>query len=226
MSGLGQIVGGLTNGIIGSTAAENAGNVGVNYANQALQEGQNIYNQNAGNFTPYLQGGAQAEGNLQSMAGPNGQLGRQFTLADFQADPGYKFDVNQGQQGIQNGAVQGGALSGATLKALTGYNQQMASNEYQSAYNRFVGNQNQNFGQLSSMAKEGLGAAQGLGQLGANYTGQQTNELNTAASARMGGIMGVAGAKEGAVTNMMQGLTGQGGGNMANGSLLSSLAGS
>ena len=214
MSGFGQMIGGMANSWIGSNAADNAASAQMNAGGIGLEQGQKIYDTNSANYQPYIKGGQQAEGQLQSLAGPTGSLGRQFTQADFQKDPAYNFDVQQGQQGIVNGAVQGGALSGGTLKALTGYGQQMASNEYQSAYNRFVANQNQNFGQLSSMAGQGLNATQGLGQLGNAWGNAQMQQQNTLGNAQAAGIIGAANAQEGGITNLTQGASSLGQGQL------------
>ena len=51
--------------------------------------------------------------------------------------PGYQFRLEQGLKTIRRGAAAGsGFASGATFKALSTYGQDMASQEYQSAYDR------------------------------------------------------------------------------------------
>lgn len=60
-----------------------------------------------------------------------------FTNKDFQADPGYGFRLNEGLKSLErSAAARGGLLSGGTGKALQQYGQDMASQEYQNAYNR------------------------------------------------------------------------------------------
>jgi hypothetical protein len=49
---------------------------------------------------------------------PGGEFNRNFTLADFQKDPGYQFRMDQGQQALERSAAAGGGLlSGGTGKA-------------------------------------------------------------------------------------------------------------
>ncbi len=51
--------------------------------------------------------------------------------------PGYQFRLNQGEQALQNAkAAQGILGTGATLKAILGYGQDYASNEFQNEWNR------------------------------------------------------------------------------------------
>ena len=72
--------------------------------------------------------------------------GGKTALADFDpgtvdvtADPGYDFRMQEGLKAIRRRAAAGsGARGGATLKALTRYGQDMASQEYGNAYDRAV----------------------------------------------------------------------------------------
>jgi hypothetical protein len=61
-----------------------------------------------------------------------------FSMADFEADPGYQYRLDQGNRGVENSAAaRGSQLSGATLKALSRFNQNEASGEYDKSFNRF-----------------------------------------------------------------------------------------
>lgn len=64
----------------------------------------------------------------------------QFQAPDPSAintDPSYQFRLNQGLQALQNSrSAQGTLRGGATLKALTEFGQNAASQEYQNIYNR------------------------------------------------------------------------------------------
>jgi hypothetical protein len=99
---------------------------------------------------------------LSRLADPN--TTRNFQTSDFYTDPGYQFVLDQGQRGIQNlAAGKGSLLSGATLKALDRFNQNTASNQYQSSFDRF----NQNRGYQTETA----GGMAGMGQNAANTVG-------------------------------------------------------
>ena len=188
--------GGMANYFEGQNNAEAAGQASraqMNWGGNALSQANNIYQTNVAGFKPYEQTGDQAEQQLQAGMGQNGSLGRSFTMADFNQDPAYKFDVQQGLQAINNSnSVRGGALSGGTMKALSNYGQQQASNEFGAAANRFTQNQNQNFGQLSSLAGQGLNATQGQATLGQNFSNANTAQMNNMGNAQAGGILGQA----------------------------------
>lgn len=64
---------------------------------------------------------------------------------DFFDDAGYQFRLQQGQDGIQNtAAAKGSLLSGATLKSLTNYASDLASQEYGKAYDRYTNTRDYN----------------------------------------------------------------------------------
>lgn len=67
-----------------------------------------------------------------------------FTLEKFQQDPGYAFRMSEGLKALdRTAAARGGLISGSALKAASRYGQDMASQEYQNAFNRY--NQNRTF---------------------------------------------------------------------------------
>lgn len=80
-------------------------------------------------------------------------------------DPGYDFRLKSGTNAINNNAAASGMLqSGDTLRALTEFGQDMGSQEYGNAFNRFLGE-----GQF----RQGLA---GMGQNAATQGGQLANE--------------------------------------------------
>jgi hypothetical protein len=57
---------------------------------------------------------------------------------NFQTDPGYQWQLQQGNNAIMSNAAAGGMqLSGATMKALQKYGQDLANQTYQQAWDRF-----------------------------------------------------------------------------------------
>ena len=101
-------------------------------------------------------------------------------LAELQATPGYQFQLQQGLQGVQQGAAaKGGLLSGAAGQAMNNYAQGQAAQGYQSAWERaqkaygtaFNQDLNQK-AQIGTMylepAKLGQNSVLGLGQIGVN----------------------------------------------------------
>ena len=62
-------------------------------------------------------------------------------------DPGYQFRFNEGMKALERSAAAHGNLqSGATLKALTRYSQDYASNEFGKAYDRALGENQLSYG--------------------------------------------------------------------------------
>ena len=68
-------------------------------------------------------------------------LFEQFNAKQMEEDPGYAFRLAEGQKAIERStAARGGLQSGAALKAAARYGQEMGSQEYQNAFNRFQAN--------------------------------------------------------------------------------------
>jgi hypothetical protein len=68
-------------------------------------------------------------------------LFQQFNAKQMEEDPGYAFRMAEGQKALERStAASRGLQSGAALKAATRYGQEMGSQEYQNAFNRFQAN--------------------------------------------------------------------------------------
>jgi hypothetical protein len=81
-------------------------------------------------------------------------------MSDFQVDPGYAFRLSEGQQAIdRSAAARGGTQSGAALKAAARYGQNMGSQEYGNAYERYNTNRTNRLAPLGSIATMGANAA-------------------------------------------------------------------
>ena len=116
-----------------------------------------------------------------------GKYARDFGMSDFQQDPGYAFRLSEGQKVLdRSAAARGGLISGGALRAATRYGQDMGSQEYQNAFNRYQTNRSNQLQPLGSLMASGQSAAsnQGsaAGQYGANvgnaYMGQGINQGN------------------------------------------------
>jgi hypothetical protein len=89
-------------------------------------------------------------------------------FANFQADPGYQFRQQQGEQSINRAAsAQGGRFSGRTLKELSQFNQGLASQEFQNFAQRQMGLRGQNLQAALTAQQNQMGLAQmGFGAQG------------------------------------------------------------
>lgn len=133
-----------------------------------------------------------------------GSLTKPFDVEEFYKyqDPGYWFRLQQGTQGLQNSAAAGsGALSGAALKDLLTFNQDMASQEYGNAFNRYQTQQGNIFSRLSGIAQLGQNAASGVGAQGTQLTGQAGQALSNAGAAMGAGYVGAGNALGQGATN-------------------------
>jgi hypothetical protein len=62
-----------------------------------------------------------------------------FGMAQFQADPGYQFRMSEGLKALERSAASRGLLqSGGTLKDITRFGQDLASQEYTNAFQRYL----------------------------------------------------------------------------------------
>jgi hypothetical protein len=146
-----------------------------------------------------------------------GKYGRDFGMSDFQADPGYAFRLSEGMKALdRQAAARGGLMSGSALKAATRFGQDLGSQEYQNAFNRYQVNRSNQLTPLQSMAGMGQTTAQQLGQAGQNYATNAGNAYAAAGQAQAAGIMGAANALSQGVGQYM--------GYQSNNSLLAALA--
>jgi hypothetical protein len=117
-------------------------------------------------------------------------------------DPGYAFRLQQGQQAVQNGAAAGsGALSGAALKDLIGFNQDSASQEYNNSFNRYQTQQGNIFQRLFSIAQLGQTGAANTGAAGTTLAGNAGQATANAGTAAGSGIVGAGNAIGNGATN-------------------------
>jgi hypothetical protein len=116
-------------------------------------------------------------------------------MADYQADPGYAFRLSEGLNALdRTAAARGGMLSGAALKGATRYGQDMASQEYQNAYNRYQTNRANMLNPLQSLAGQGQTTANTLGNASQNYATNAGNAYMNAGNAAASGYVGSANA--------------------------------
>lgn len=174
-----------------------------------------MYEQNRKDQEPWRKAGEVALGQLGTGLKAGGEFNRNFTLKDFQADPGYAFRQSEGQKAIDNSAAaRGSSLSGATLKALTRYGQDTASAEYQNSYNRWNNDVSNRFNRISGVAGTGQQAVNQIGAYGqqtaSNIAQGNMNTANNVASntiqagnARASGYVGTANAINSGLNNYM-----------------------
>lgn len=189
-----------------AAAAEQASSASERQAQQIREDQLKQYEQVRADQQPYRDVAYPSLANLSKGVQPGGQYAQTFGLSDFQADPGYQFRVQQGEQGIGRAAsARGGQYSGATLKALARFNQDIGSQEYGNAYSRFNTDRTTQFNRNATLAGIGQTANTAVGnagnaaygtiaQAGQNTANQVGANLQNAGEARASGYVGQANA--------------------------------
>lgn len=182
---------GIAQGALGGMGQSSASKAMADVAKQQLEWTKQVYGNAQKDIKPYTHlgevGATGYEANLPYLTSRYGMEDYRQSplytpmvrnLAELQATPGYQFQLQQGLQGVQQGAAaKGGLLSGAAGQAMNNYAQGQAAQGYQSAWERaqkaygtaFTQDLSQK-AQIGQMylepAKLGSTSALGLGQIG------------------------------------------------------------
>lgn len=180
------MVGGqLLGGHMQSQAAGRSSDAMRNASREQLALQREMWQQGREDITPWREAGAGALGDLQAM------LSGEY---DITTDPGYQFQLEQGQRAIDaSAAARGNLMSGRTLRELTGFGQGLASQEYANRFNR-----------LASLAGVGQASASQSASLGQNFANQGGEAIYNAGQARASGYLGQANAWSNAINQGTQ----------------------
>ena len=129
-----------------------------------------------------------------------GMLTKNFGMSDFQADPGYNFRLSEGLKALQNSAAARGSLmSGGTMKGLQRFGQNLASDEYTNAFNRYQSQNANLYNRLAGLSGTGQVQSQQMAAQGANAANTMGQNIIGAGNAQAAGIMGRSNAYSGAI---------------------------
>lgn len=186
------VLGATADGQNGIASAINTGTANVNAAganvNDAANAGNNtiasLYNDSRAALNPALASGAQGNTSLQAYAASNPQFN--FDPSKYINSPGYNFQLQQGQDAIENtAAAQGLSQSGKVLTDLTKYGQGLASTYYNDAFNQAQGqfqtNQNTTLSNLQALIGSGQAANNTNANLNTTVGSQMSGNLTSAA---------------------------------------------
>jgi hypothetical protein len=250
---VGSIAGGISGANASKRAGKNALNRAKKEAAATLAETQRAqalqqqqYNQNKDTqyainqenkayMEPYRQAGITGQNRLLTLMGLQGgnagaadfgRYAKDFQMSDFQQDPGYAFRLAEGMKAMdRTAAARGGLMSGGALKAGQQYGQDMGSQEYQNAYQRYQTNRANQLAPLGALTSAGQNAAQNTSATNALYGGQMgdasrayantQNELGLGGQQRAsgyltGGQQAQAAGNMGAQNSMNQGFSNAG----------------
>jgi hypothetical protein len=199
------IVGGamLGGALLGSSASSDAADAQAGASQYAADLQNKQYEQNRADMAPWREAGMGALDQLKTGLLPGGDFQRPFTVADFIKDPGYNFRRSEGMKGLEGSAAsRGGLLSGGTLKALTRYGSDYASNEFGNAYNRYNNDLTSRFNRLSSLAGTSQTATRDVANMGMQNANNLGDLAVQAGNARASGYVGSANAINGGIQSI------------------------
>jgi hypothetical protein len=206
----GTVVGAsVIGGSMAAEGARDAANTSAGAAdrNAALQK--QIYEEQKQLSAPYREAGLTGQNRLMELLGLGGNTGatgygkyaQDFSMSDFQADPGYAFRLSEGQKALErSAAARGGLISGGALKAATRYGQDMGSQEYGNAYSRYQTNRTNQLAPLGSLMASGQAATAGTAANAGTYGTNAGNAITQAGQAIAAGQLGAGNSWNNALT--------------------------
>lgn len=203
--------GGITAAVIGATAvvggaymssqaAKSAANTQSDAARYAADQQNAATERQIALSEPYRTTGTAAMNRLAAMTEPGGEFYAPFSQTDFKQDPGYAFRLNEGMKALNaSAAARGGLISGNALRAATAYGQDMGSQEYTNAFNRYYTERANKMDPLKFLSGQGQAAAAGqAANIGAGATSNAAL-ITGAANANAAGQIGSANAYTNAI---------------------------
>ena len=193
--------GALLGGVIASSGAQSAASTQADAANRAADLHKQQFDEQKRLLEDYRQAGLTGQNRLMQLLGLGGDTGaagygkyaKDFSMADYQADPGYAFRLGEGTKAIgHRAAARGGLISGQTMKGLVDYNQEAASLEYSNAFNRYQTNRANQLQPLGSLMSSGQAAAAGQAAQAGQYGVNAGNMMMQAGQAIGAGQLGMA----------------------------------
>jgi len=176
--------------LLGASAADKAANTQANAANRAADLQYKQYQENVARQKPFYDVGVNALPGLVKASEYT-----PFSMKNFQQDPGYAFRLSEGQKQLDRQATsRGGLISGGALKAATRFGQEMGSQEYMNAFNRYQTERAARLNPLQSLAGMSQTTANTLGTAGQNMATNVGEAFMGNANARASGYVGGANA--------------------------------
>lgn len=186
----------LASGAFGAQAAQKAATTQAEAQSQANQLLYSMYKEQQALQEPWRQAGLRALPQVEKIAGEY----KPFTPSQMYEDPGYAFRLAEGQKALErSAAARGGLLSGATGKNLLRYGQEMGSQEYNAARNRYMQDYQNRLAAQQMLAGYGTGATSALSGAAGQYGAQAGAGLTNIGAAQAAGQVGAANALTGAL---------------------------
>ena len=190
---------GIGTAVIGAGASSKASDAQAEAAKYAADLQYKMYAEGVQRQQPFLGAGYRALEELEPLS-----RYKDFDMTKFTADPGYAFRLAEGQRGLdRSAAARGGMISGNALRAAARYGQDMGSQEYMNAFNRYRTQRDDQVNALRTLAGVGQTSIGSLNTAGANMATQAGQAIGAAGDARASGYMGVANAATGGLNSYL-----------------------
>ena len=202
----GAIIGGvsaLAGGVIASSGAKKAANAQAQAAQDAQAAQERMFQRQVELQEPFRQAGLTAQQQIMQLLGIGGDANaadygsaaKPFGMDQFEADPGYAFRQSEGMKALErSAAARNGLLSGATMKGIQRFGQDLASQEYQNAFNRYQVERAARLNPLQSLMGAGQSAANTLTSAAGQFGQASANNAMNVGAARASGYVGSANA--------------------------------
>jgi hypothetical protein len=200
----------LGSGLIARSGARSAARTQEQAAQRAENTQREMFERQIELQEPFRQAGMTAQDQIMQLLGIGGDasaegfgsMARPFGQQDFEQDPGYAFRQAEGMRALErSAAARGNLLSGNTMKGIQRFGQDLASQEYGNAFNRFQVERAARLNPLQSLMGAGQSAANVMtgatGQAGQNIGQMQLGAGQARASGYVGGANALAGALSG-----------------------------
>lgn len=185
--------------LFGASASSKAANTQAAAADRATELQREQFERQVELQAPFREAGVRALPELEAASRYT-----PFGMDQFQADPGYAFRLSEGQKALdRQAAARGGLISGGALKAAQRYGQDMGSQEYMNAFNRYQTERNARLNPLQSLAGVGQTSTNQLAAAGQNYATAAGEAIGAGAQARASGYMGTANAIGGGINQYL-----------------------
>lgn len=185
----------VVGGLISSNASKSAARTQADASRYAADVQRDMFERQVELQEPWRKAGEEALNKLIPLTDYT-----PFGMDQFHADPGYGFRMSEGMKALERSAAARGLLSsGSTLKGIQRFGQDLASQEYTNAFNRYQAERQARLTPLQSLAGVGQTSAQQIGQAGQTMASNVGDAVMSGAAARASGYVGQANALTSAI---------------------------
>lgn len=191
-------------GLYGASQARGAANRQADAAAQASDAQRAMFERQVELQEPFREAGLKGQNRLLELLGIGGTADApgygkyataEFGMDKFKADPGYAFRMSEGMKALErSAAARGGLLSGATLKGTQRFGQDLASQEFTNAFNRYQAERTGTLNPYQALAGTAQTSANVLGQQAGAYGNAMASNIIGAGNAQAAGQIGAANA--------------------------------